>query len=289
MPKTYNELYFQVRNELKQAGVEAFGQEARILLASACDKTEAQLMRDMNLYTSGELEKKVMDMLDRRLSGEPLAYVAGSWEFYGLPMIVTPDVLIPRMDTEVLVDAALSYAKLLGRKLRVLDLCCGSGCIACAVASRLQNVSIFAADVSSSALEICRKNISLNRLSSKILTIYADALSWPPHHTGGFDMILSNPPYIPSSEIAGLDASVRDYEPHGALDGGEDGLDFYRAIIKHWTVTLRPNGLMIFEVGENQAEDVKQMLLEAGFISVDSRNDTLGIERVVIGQWKNEF
>ena len=289
MPKTYNDLYFHIRNKLKESGVEAFGQEARILLASACGKTQAALMRDMNLYTSAELEEKAMTMLDRRLSGEPLAYVAGCWEFYGLPMVVTPDVLIPRMDTEVLVEAAIGYGKLRDRNIRVLDLCCGSGCIACAVASKLTNASIIAADVSAPALEVCRKNISANRLSSKIITIYADALSWPPQRTGGFDMILSNPPYIASDEIQKLDASVRDYEPLGALDGGGDGLDFYRAIIKYWTITLRPNGLMIFEVGEGQAPAVKELLLNAGFVSVDSRQDTLGIERVVIGQWKNEF
>ena len=289
MPKTYNDLYFQIRNELKDAGIEAYSQEARILLAAASSKDKAELMRDMNLYTSKELEEKVMGFLERRLSGEPLAYVAGAWEFYGLPMIVSPAVLIPRMDTEVLVDAALSYARLRSRRLRILDLCCGSGCIACAVASRLADVGVIAADISQPALEICRKNISLNKLSSKVVPVCFDATDWPSQRTGGFDMILSNPPYIPTAELQTLDSSVRNYEPMTALDGGEDGLDFYRAIIKHWTITLRPNGLMIFEVAEEQAAAVKHMLLDAEFVSVDSRFDTLGIERVVIGQWKNEF
>lgn len=289
MPKTYNDLYFHIRTELKNAGIEAFGQEARILLAAASEKDKASLMRDMNLYTSRELEEKVLGYLNRRLKGEPLAYIAGAWEFYGLPMIVSPDVLIPRMDTEVLVDTALSYGRLRGRKIRVLDLCCGSGCIACAVAAKLDSASVIAADISPAALEICRKNISLNRLTSKIVPVRADATDWPPQHTGGFDMILSNPPYIATHELIELDSSVRDYEPLSALDGGSDGLDFYRAIIKHWTVTLRPNALMIFEVGEGQADAVKQMLLDAEFVSVDSRKDTLGVERVVIGQWKNEF
>lgn len=289
MPKTYNDLYFYVRNELKNSGIEAFGQEARLMLASASGKSQAELMRDMNLYTSADVEEKANHMLDRRLSGEPLAYVAGVWEFYGLPIAVTHDVLIPRMDTEVLVEAAIGYGKLRERKIRLLDLCCGSGCIACAVASKLPNASIIAADVSSSALEIARKNIAGNRLSNKIITMYADALTWPPDGVGAFDMILSNPPYIATEEIAALDASVRDYEPIGALDGGADGLDFYRAIIKYWSITLRPNGLMIFEVGEGQADAVKKMLADAGFVFVDSRFDTLGVERVVIGHWKNEF
>ena len=108
MPKTYNDIYFSVRNKLRENGVEAFGLEARVLLAAAAGKTTEQLMRDMRLYTSPEIEEKANDMIQRRLNGEPLAYISGSWEFYGLPMTVTPDVLIPRMDTEILVEAAIA-------------------------------------------------------------------------------------------------------------------------------------------------------------------------------------
>ena len=106
---------------------------------------------------------------------------------------------------------------------------------------------------------------------------------------GSFDVIVSNPPYIASNEILTLDHSVRDYEPLDALDGGDDGLDFYRAIIKYWTITLRPNGMMMFEVGEGQADTVKKMLLDAGYVKVNTVQDTLGVQRVVIGKWKNEF
>ena len=289
MPKTYNDIYFSVRSRLRDNGIEAFGLEARILLAAAAGKTTEQLMRDMSLYTSGEIEDKAISMLERRLSGEPLAYIAGSWEFYGLPMTVTPDVLIPRVDTEVMVTAAVDAVKKFGMRGRVLDLCCGSGCIACAVASELPATRVVAADISSAALEVCRKNIKDNGLISRIIPMHADATTWPPMSIGSFDLILSNPPYIPSWELTELDRSVREYDPLNALDGGEDGLDFYRAIIKYWTIILRPNGLMMFEVGEGQADEVKRMLLKAGYVSVDSRLDTLGIERVVIGKWKNEF
>lgn len=246
-------------------------------------------MRDMYLYTSPEIEEKAHSMIERRLQGEPLAYISGSWEFYGLPMTVTPDVLIPRMDTEILVDAAIDAIKGFGMKGRVLDLCCGSGCIACAIANELPAARVVAADISPSALEVCRKNIKDNKLTSRIIPMNADATTWPPMSIGSFDVIVSNPPYIPSFELIELDCSVRDYEPMTALDGGEDGLDFYRAIIKYWTITMRPNGLMMFEVGEGQADEVKMMLLKAGFVSVEGRNDTLGFERVVIGKWKNEF
>ena len=289
MPKTYNDIYFSVRNKLRESGVEAFSLEARILLAAAAGKTTEQLMRDMYLYTSPEIEERTHSMIERRLQGEPLAYISGSWEFYGLPMTVTPDVLIPRMDTEILVDAAIDAIKGFGMKGRVLDLCCGSGCIACAIANELPAARVVAADISPSALEVCRKNIKDNKLTSRIIPMNADATTWPPMSIGSFDVIGSNPPYIPSFELIELDCSVRDYEPMTALDGGEDGLDFYRAIIKYWTITMRPNGFMMFEVGEGQADEVKMMLLKAGFVSVEGRNDTLGFERVVIGKWKNEF
>lgn len=289
MPKTYNDIYFVVRNKLRESGVEAYGLEARTLLAAAAGKTTEQLLRDMYLYTSSEIETRTEEMLERRLKGEPLAYIAGSWEFYGLPFTVTPDVLIPRIDTEVLVACVVRAIRAFGMKGRVLDLCCGSGCIACAVASELPAARVVAADISLPALDIARKNIKDNKLASRIITIHADAKTWPPMSIGSFDVIASNPPYIASDEILTLDSSVRDHEPLGALDGGTDGLDFYRAIIKYWTITLRPNGMMMFEVGEGQADAVKKMLLGAGYVAVQTVKDTLGVERVVIGKWKNEF
>lgn len=289
MPKTYNDIYFVVRNKLRESGVEAYGLEARTLLAAAAGKTTEQLLRDMYLYTSSEIETRTEEMLERRLKGEPLAYIAGSWEFYGLPFTVTPDVLIPRIDTEVLVACVVRAIRAFGMKGRVLDLCCGSGCIACAVASELPAARVVAADISLPALDIARKNIKDNKLASRIITIHADAKTWPPMSIGSFDVIASNPPYIASEDILTLDSSVRDHEPLGALDGGTDGLDFYRAIIKYWTITLRPNGMMMFEVGEGQADAVKKMLLGAGYVAVQTVKDTLGVERVVIGKWKNEF
>lgn len=289
MPKTYNDIYFKIRNALRCSGVEAYSLEARVLLAAAAGKSKEVLMRDLYLYTSDDIEKKAEDMLSRRLSGEPLAYITGKWEFYGLDLIVSKDVLIPRMDTELLVDAALSAIKERSMKARVLDLCCGSGCIACAISTEAPAARLVAADISSAALDITRQNIKKHNLTAKIIPMQLDAAAWPPVSIGGFDIIVSNPPYIRSGELIELDTSVRDFEPLGALDGGEDGLDFYRAIIKYWSVTLRPNAKLIFEVGEGQSDAVKQMLLDAGFVSVETMLDTLGTERVVIGRWKNEF
>lgn len=282
--KTYNDIYLSTRNILRQSGVEAYALEARVLVACAAGKTVQQLLRDINLYTNETVENTVLDYTARRLRGEPVAYITGAWEFYGLPMKVTNDVLIPRMDTEILVDEVKDF--LTGYKMdgRVLDLCCGSGCITCAIGHELPATKLMAIDISASALEICRQNVAANRLSSRVICIQADATVSPPLGIGSFDVIVSNPPYIASGEIAGLDRSVRDYEPIWALDGGEDGLKFYRSIIKYWKSLLRPGGCLMFEVGETQAQAVSEMLMSAGFNSTRIRRDTQGIQRVVTGK-----
>ena len=282
--KTYNDIYLQARNALRSNNIEGYSLEARIMVAKAAGKSVQQLLRDINLYTTEKVEQEVIELTRRRLAGEPVAYITGTWEFYGLPIEVSPDVLIPRMDTELMVDTAKEL--LTGRKMdaRILDLCCGSGCISCALGHELPATKIVAVDISAAALELSRKNVAANRLSSRIICLQADALSAPPMSIGQFDMIVSNPPYIASAEIEQLDSSVKDYEPRHALDGGEDGLKFYKAIIKFWKSVLRTGGELLFEVGEGQAESVKEMLLAAGFRAVDSRRDSLGVERVIIGK-----
>ena len=282
--KTYNDIYLQTRNALREHGIEGYSLEARLLVATAAGKTAQELLRDLSLYTTPEMAAKVADLTERRIAGEPVAYITGAWEFYGLPMVITTDVLIPRMDTELLVDAAKELLN--GRKMdaRVLDLCCGSGCIACAVGHELPAARIVAVDLSAKALEVARRNVAANRLSSRVICMQADATASPPMSMGQFDMIVSNPPYVRSADMKKLDPSVRDFEPSWALDGGKDGLKFYKAIIKYWKSVLRPGGYLLFEVGEGQAESVKEMLLTGGFRSVGSKFDTIGVERVVIGK-----
>ena len=282
--KTYNDIFMQARNALRDHGIEGYSLEARLLVATAAGKTTQELLRDLSLYTTPEMADKVAALTERRISGEPVAYITGAWEFYGLPMFVTPDVLIPRMDTELLVDTAKELLN--GRKMdaRVLDLCCGSGCIACAVGHEMPAARIVAVDLSAKALEVTRRNVAANRLSSRVICMQADATASPPMSMGQFDMIVSNPPYVRSADMKKLDPSVRDFEPSWALDGGKDGLKFYKAIIKYWKSVLRPGGYLLFEVGEGQAESVKEMMLAGGFRSVSSKFDTLGVERVVIGK-----
>lgn len=281
--KTYNDLYINTRNVLREAGIEACQLEAKLIVSTASEKSMDRLLRDFNLYSSDKVESKVNELLERRLKGEPVAYITGRWEFYGLPMIVTPDVLIPRMDTEVLVEAAKDI--LVGVKMdaRILDLCCGSGCISCAISHELPAAKVTGVDISAAALEICRKNIALNRMNSRISCMQADALSSPPMSLGNFDLIVSNPPYIASAEIQTLDTSVKDYEPLWALDGGADGLKFYKSILKYWKSLLKPGGAIVFEVGEGQAEPVSELIMSAGFRNSSFKTDTLGINRAVIG------
>ena len=282
--KTYNDIFMQARNALRDHGIEGYSLEARLLVATAAGKTTQELLRDLSLYTTPEMADKVAALTERRISGEPVAYITGAWEFYGLPMYITSDVLIPRMDTELLVDAAKELLN--GRKMdaRVLDLCCGSGCIACAIGHEMPAARIVAVDLSAKALEVARRNVAVNRLSSRVICMQADATASPPMSMGQFDMIVSNPPYVRSADMKKLDRSVRDFEPSWALDGGEDGLKFYKSIIKYWKSVLRPSGYLLFEVGEGQAESVKEMLLTGGFRSVGSKFDTIGVERVVIGK-----
>lgn len=284
MAKIYNDLYIATRKALRDAGIEAHSLEARILVAHSAGKTTNELMRDMMLYTSGDTEQILESLLKRRLAGEPVAYITDEWEFYGLPITLNSNVLIPRVDTELLVDLAVKAAR--GKKMdaRVLDLCCGSGCIGCAIAKELPASRVVMADISLEALKISRKNVQRNALTPRVTCIEADVTKTPPMLVGNFDLLVCNPPYIPTTDIIALDTSVRDWEPMMALDGGNDGLDFYRAVLKNWKGVLRHGGLLLFEVGIYQAEDVKTLMLMNGFLGVESVQDTGGIDRVVYGR-----
>ena len=283
MATTYNNLYLDTRQRLREAGVEGGQLEARELLCHAAGKSREQFYRDMALYAPDPVEEKLAALVERRLAGEPVAYLIGEWEFYGLTLDVTPDVLIPRMDTEVLAERAILLARAAGEGARVLDLCAGSGCVGLAVAANVPTCRVVLADVSEAALKICKGNVRRNELNARVTCVQADALQKPDAALWDFDVIACNPPYIPTGDLAGLDVSVRDYEPRSALDGGADGLDFYRAIAAQWGSALRLGGSLLFEVGINQAMDVAALLERSGFEDIQSTQDTQGIPRVVEG------
>lgn len=283
MATTYNNLYLDTRQRLREAGVEGAQLEARELLCHAAGKNREQFYRDMALYAPDPVEEKLAALVERRLAGEPVAYLIGEWEFYGLTLDVTPDVLIPRMDTEVLAERAILLARAAREGARVLDLCAGSGCVGLAVAANVPTCRVVLADVSEAALKICKGNVRRNELNARVTCVQADALQKPDAALWDFDVIACNPPYIPTGDLAGLDVSVRDYEPRSALDGGADGLDFYRAIAAQWGSALRLGGSLLFEVGINQAMDVAALLERSGFEDIQSTQDTQGIPRVVEG------
>ena len=283
MATTYNDLYLDTRNILRKAGVEMAQLEARELVCYAADKSREQFSRDMWLYASSTVEQRVKDLVARRLAGEPVAYIIGEWEFYGLTLDITRDVLIPRTDTEILAGRAIELAKAAGEGARVLDLCAGSGCIGLAVAQNAPNCRVVLADLSEAALRICKSNVRRCGLNARVTCVLADALEPPAASLWDFDVIVCNPPYIPSGDIPGLDVSVREYEPWSALDGGEDGLKFYRAIASRWNSALRLGGSLLFEVGINQAPDVEMILAEHGYENIRTTPDTAGIWRMVEG------
>lgn len=282
MAITYNDLYLDVRQRLRESGVEASTLEARELVCFGTGKSREELQRDSRLYASPEREAQVRRLVERRMAGEPVAYLIGEWEFYGLPLDISQDVLIPRADTEVLAEQAIAYIQTLG-ECRVLDLCAGSGCVGLAIASQAPQARVVLGEIDDSALKICRQNIRRNSLSARVMPIQMDAREKPARSLGEFQCIVSNPPYIPTGDIAGLEASVRDYEPHMALDGGADGMDFYRSIVEQWKEALTPGGRIYFEVGIGQADAVLRLMRSQGFGDLQIIKDHHKIPRVVLG------
>ena len=282
MPRTYSELYISVRNRLRDAGIEAAELEGKLIVATAAGKTTEKLLRDMRFYATDEVERRTESMLGRRLAGEPVAYITGVWEFRGLPMEVNPSVLIPRVDTEVLAREAIDFIRTQG-KCRVLDLCAGSGCIGLALAANAPECRVLLGEISEPAVRICRQNIRRNGLTGQVSVMAMDALQPPPKTIGEFQCIVSNPPYIPRPEIEKLENSVKDFEPHLALCGGEDGYDFYTAIIRRWKKTLATGGRLYFEVGIGQADTVLRMMRAEGFGDINIVPDSQNIPRVVYG------
>jgi release factor glutamine methyltransferase len=216
-------------------------------------------------------------MVARRAKREPLQYILGSQEFHGLEFEVTPDVLIPRHDTETLVAEAL---RLMPGARSVLDIGTGSGCIAVALAKELPAAAVTATDLSEAALAVARRNAARNGVTIEFL---AGSLLEPVVGRR-FDMIVSNPPYIPAADIEALEPEVRDYEPRGALDGGADGLDAYRELIPAALTCLNPGGWILVEIGIGQSEAVRELFVANGLTELITAGDPGGIERVAGGR-----
>lgn len=288
MVKKYSDLYLQARRALLPTEGENASMAARELLALASGKSTAAVMADGNLYASEQIEQTLNGYVARMLRHEPLAYILGQWDFYGLSLLLTPDVLIPRDDTMAVTELALEALRDCSAPQRVLDLCCGSGCIGLALAHQLPTARVTLADISRPALAVARQNIRRLKLASRVTAIGLDARRPAPAFVGTLDVLVSNPPYISTSTLAELERSVREYEPLLALDGGADGLEFYRAIIDNYTGLLAPGGCLCLEFGMGQHLAVSMLLQEAGYTDIVLRRDLRGVVRAIRGRKKAE-
>ena len=286
MVMKYGDLYLKCRRVLMETeDAQTAGMMARNLVAFYTGKRQEEVLRDRELYASEQACQDVDKALERIVSGEPLPYVLGEWEFYGLPLHVDRNVLIPRDDTCAVVGLAINQAIFLPADPRILDLCTGSGCIGLAIASRIKDARVTLADISRDAMNVAKKNIALNKFTGRVSCIQADALSPAPAFLGKFDMIVSNPPYITGEEMAELPASVKDFEPHLALYGGRDGLDFYRSIAVNYSKALKPGGFLALEFGMGQGDDVCRILVENGYTILERTKDFNDRERAVLAQY----
>ena len=269
--------------ELKQAGVFAPAFELCELIAFGMGLDRAAQLAEPDRPVTPEEAGRMAELLAQRCTGQPLQYILGRWEFYGLEFLVGEGVLIPRADTEALVDAGLRLCRGFSEP-RILDLCSGSGCIAVALAKHRSDAQVTAVELSDVAFEYLTQNVARNG-ASNVRPIRADVLEGPDGVTAGerFHLIVSNPPYIPSGELAGLQREVR-REPAMALDGDEDGLLFYREIARRYRDSLVPGGWLAFEVGDDQSGDVQKILMKQGFTEIFAAKDLEGFERVVMGR-----
>jgi release factor glutamine methyltransferase len=273
-------LIAKATTRLTIAGIDTPQREARLLLAHVTESEATDLALNPDRIVSDKDAACFTDLVARRETHEPFAYITGRRDFWTLELEVSPDTLIPRPDTETLVEAALKFAGSPAAPLSILDLGTGSGAILLALLAELPRAEGFGVDVSDGALAVARRNALRAGLGARARFARS---SWWSHVSGTFDLIVSNPPYIPSADISGLDADVRDYEPRLALDGGPDGLGAYRAILSVVLAHLSPGGALIVEVGAGQAGDVAAMMRASGLSETAIRRDLGGHERVVTG------
>ncbi len=259
-------------------GIEGGRLDAELLLGDTLtlDRVGLYLNYDRPL-SAGELET-FRAAVGRRAKREPLQYIRGQAEFWSLPFTVSPAVLIPRSDTEVLVEEAL---KRIAGPGRILDVGTGSGAIAIALAHERPEVSVEAVDLSAEALTVARGNAARNGVTDRVTMRQGDLRQL---RGAGYDLVVSNPPYIPSADLAGLMPEVREFEPSLALDGGADGLAAYRLLAAQAGALLKPGGWLLLEVGIDQAAAVTELLQGAGLVKIFTRVDYAGVARVVGGQ-----
>lgn len=286
MLKTLYNTYLDLRQELRVKGIPMYQLEAREIMAFALGIPRDEFNERDDRIVFLKEQEKIDGLVKLRLSGTPLAHIIGEWDFYDLTFEVTTNTLIPRSDTECIAETAIALLHD-SDKARLLDLCCGTGCIGVAVLKHVPDgVTALFGDISDIAIRVTKNNIMKHGVTARALTTKLDALEPCTPVIGKFQLIVCNPPYIPTAEIPTLDISVKDHEPHLALDGGADGLEFYRAVVKNYKDALAKNGSMLFECGLGQYHDVAVILEQAGLEDIEIIKDLSGIERGVKGTLK---
>ena len=274
-----------LRRRARPDPCEDAGTDAFLLMQAAGGPDRSHYPLQKNDPCPPALREKYLALLRRRAAGEPVQYILGEWEFMGLDFKVGPGVLIPRPETEQLTEAAIDYLRK-RPECRVLELCGGSGCIAITVAKTLPAANVTVLELSPEAMEYLRANMARHK-ADNVTAVQGDALCPPPTIQGPYDAILSNPPYIASGELPTLQREVRQ-EPAMALDGGTDGLDFYRGFNDIYPRMLAPGGLLLYEIGEEQGEAVAALLRNAGLERVAILRDVYGQPRNVLGYAPDE-
>lgn len=254
--------------------------EAECLLCEILEKDRLWLSVHRDDHTQTDIEQTFISYCKRRSLGEPLAYITGKKEFMSLEFIVNPNVLIPRAETELLCEEIISRHSC--ENVKILDICTGSGAIACSLAHYIENSSVWAIDISPEALSVAKMNALQTVKEKKIEFLCMNALEKITLDEK-FDIVVSNPPYIESEIIETLDITVRDHEPHLALDGGKDGLIFYESIVHNIDSILKPSGRIYFEIGYNQGEALKNIMNDK-FYDICVIKDLAGLDRIVTGQ-----
>lgn len=269
---------------LEQAGIESARTDARLLLGHVLGGGAERVLAEKGRALTAAEDGQFNTLLERRLAREPMSHIRGYREFWSLNFKVTNATLTPRPDTETLIEGLLDHAP---RSVSsVLDLGTGSGCIVLALLSEWTGASGVGVDASPGALSVASENAQFLNMAERARFVQADwtADAWSTDLGGPFDVVVSNPPYIPADDIGGLDSDVRDFEPMTALDGGVDGLDAYRTIVSSVHDLITEGGMLAFEVGIGQSQDVADLMVNAGFTVLEIRTDLGGIERAVIGR-----
>ncbi len=283
---TFEEAYNRGKDILIKAGVADALIDARLLLEEAAQVNKAYLLMHANeklkLSCEDSIEDRYFKMIDMRAKRIPLQHIVGYQDFMSLRFKVNNNVLVPRFDTEVLVEEALKHVH---DGMRILDMCTGSGCILVSILKYSNDCCGVGVDISDKALEVAKENADIllsDRTDVDVTFIKSDLFN-ELNKENRFDVIVSNPPYIQTEVIKTLDSEVKDHDPIIALDGGRDGLDFYRRIIDNAGDYLNPGGVIIFEIGYDEAQEVLNLLERAGYINISVIKDLSGLDRVVVG------